>query len=297
MRTLVSVLVLGLMTGAIYSLLASGVSLVYRASGVLNLAQAEVGTFGLYITWWLCTKQGVPYVVGAVASFVVSIGICLLFERFFVRRMTNAPKVTIAVATIGLLLLMTSLAIQLFDPTPKSLEFPVKGASFTVDGIVVSLPAWLGLVLSGVVAVSLTQLMRRTDFGLAVLASADDPVAARLMGVPQARVSAFTWGTAGALSALAALLIEPQLGGVFAPGALEGLFLGGLTAAVVGGLTSVTGAFVGGLSVGVLEAGVKALPSLPVIGKPQGLSVGALLLVVLVVLITRPQGLLGKAGR
>src|SRR5207253_1242268 len=142
--------------------------------------------------WWLCTKQGLPYGVGAVAAFVVSIGICLTFERVWVRRMTTAPKVTVAVATIGLLLLLASLALAWFDPTPKSLAFPVRWGSFTIEGIVVSLPAWLGLVLSGVVAVGLTQLMRRTDFGLAVLASADDPIAARLMGVPQARVSAFT---------------------------------------------------------------------------------------------------------
>jgi len=140
------------------------------------------------------------------------------------------------------------------------------------------------------VASALAAFLRFTDFGLAVLASADDPVAAQLMGAPRNKISAFIWGTSGALSALAVLLIEPTVGAL-APGAFAGLFVGGLTAALVGGLSSLAGAFVGGLAVGIIEAEVKAHL---VISQIPSTNVAAMLVIVLLVLLLRPQGLLGS---
>jgi len=146
----------------------------------------------------------------------------------------------------------------------------------------------LGVV--AVVAVLGVVLLRFTDFGLAVQASADDPVAAQLMVTPRGRISAFTWAMSGALSALAVLLIEPTVG-VLSPGAFSGLFIGGLTAALVGGLTSLPGAFVGGLLVGIAEAEVKAHVVTAAIPSVQ---TTAMLVIVLAVLLLRPQGLLGR---
>lgn len=283
--------VLGVIAGSIYALIASGITLVYKSSKVLNFAQAEIGTFSLYVTWWISGKHGQPWIVGALAAIAVAVAIGLVFELVFIRPMYDASRVTVAVATIGLLTLLTTLEIVWFGPSPRSLPAPLSAGGFQLGGVYVSPSQWLALIVVVAVALALAAFLRSTDFGLGVLASADDPVAARLMGVPQTRVSAFTWGTAGALSALAALLIEPTVG-VLAPGAFAGLFIGGLTAALLGGLTSLPGAFVGGLVVGVLEADVKAnivSTSLP------GVNAVAMLAIVLLVLLVRPQGILGRA--
>ena len=283
-------IVLGLIAGSIYALIALGITLVYKGTKVLNFAQAEVGTLSLYATWWVTVKHHQPWVVGALASLLVAIAIGLLFERAVIRRMLTASRVTVAVATIGLFSLMVSIELAWFAGTIYIVPPPIAHGGVTLAGVYVNANQWLALGVVAVVALALAAFLRFTDFGLAVLASADDPVAAQLMGTPRGRISAFTWGTAGALSALAVLLIEPTVG-VLAPGAFNGLFIGGLTAALVGGLTSLPGAFVGGLVVGIAEAEVKAHLNFQVI---PSFSVTAMLIIVLAVLLLRPQGLLGS---
>jgi branched-chain amino acid transport system permease protein len=283
-------IVLGLIAGSIYALIALGITLVYKGTKVLNFAQAEVGTLSLYATWWVTVKQHQPWIVGALASILAATLIGLTFERAVVRRMLTAPRVTVAVATIGLFSLMVAVELAFFAGTIYIVPPPISHGGVSLAGVYVNANQWLALVVVVLVALGLAAFLRFTDFGLAVRASADDPVAAQLMGTPRGRISAFTWGTAGALSALAVLLIEPTVG-VLAPGAFNGLFIGGLTAALVGGLTSLPGAFVGGLLVGIAEAEVKAHLNFQVV---PSFSVTAMLVIVLAVLLLRPQGLLGS---
>jgi branched-chain amino acid transport system permease protein len=283
-------IILGLIAGSIYALIALGITLVYKASRVLNFAQAEVGTLSLYATWWVTVKHHQPWIVGAVASIAAATVIGLVFERAVIRRMLTASRVTVAVATIGLFSLMIAIELAFFAGTIYIVPAPLTHGGVSIAGVYVNATQWLALGVVVVVAAALAAFLRFTDFGLAVLASADDPVGAQLMGAPRGRISAFTWATAGALSAVAVLLIEPTVG-VLAPGAFNGLFIGGLTAALVGGLSSLPGAFVGGLVVGIAEAEVKAHLVLKVIPSFQ---VTAMLIIVLAVLLLRPQGLLGS---
>jgi branched-chain amino acid transport system permease protein len=283
-------IVLGLIAGSIYALIALGVTLVYKGTKVLNFAQAEVGTLSLYATWWITVRQHQPWIVGALASIIAATAIGLVFERAVIRRMLTASRVTVAVATIGLFSLMIAIEAAFFAGTIYIVPPPISHGGVTLAGVYVNANQWLALGVVIVVALGLAAFLRFTDFGLAVLASADDPVAAQLMGTPRGRISAFTWGMSGALSALAVLLIEPTVG-VLAPGAFNGLFLGGLTAALVGGLTSLPGAFVGGLVVGIAEAEVKAHLNFSAI---PSFNVTAMLIIVLAVLLLRPQGILGS---
>src|SRR5581483_2847471 len=264
-------IVLGIIAGSIYALIAAGITLVYKASRVLNFAQAEIGTATLYLTYWVTVHERLPWAVGALASIAGAVLIGLLFERVIVRRMITASRVTVLVATIGLFSLLLALEAALFAGTIYIVPPPISHGGVTISGVYVSASQWLALGVVLVVALALAAFLRFTDFGLAVQAAADDPVAAQLMGTPRGRISAFTWGMAGALSAIAVLLIEPTVG-VLAPGAFNGLF-------------------VGGLLVGVAEAEVKAhliLPSLP------SVQTTAMLVIVLAVLLFRPQGLLGR---
>ena len=283
-------IVLGLIAGSIYALIALGITLVYKSSRVLNFAQAEVGSLTLYATYGVTVGWHQPWIVGALTSVAAATAIGLVFERLVVRRMTTASRVTVAVATIGLYSLMLALEAQFFAGKIYILPPPIAHGGVSIAGVFVSANQWLALGVVAVIAAALAAFLRYTDFGLAVLASADDPVGAQLMGAPRGRISAFTWGTAGALSALAVLLIEPTVGAL-APGAFAGLFIGGLTAALVGGLSSLPGAFVGGLVVGLAEAEVNAHA---VVSQIPSFNVSAMLIIVLLVLLVRPQGLLGR---
>ena len=284
------VLVLGVLAGGIYALFAVATVLVYRGSRVLNFAAGEVGTLGLFLAATLMNDHGMPWIVAATAAIALTVVIGVAFERFVVRRMGDAARVSIAVATVGLLLFLLSSETIRIGASPKSIDGPLTGAGTKIAGVVVSPTQMLSLVVALGVGVGLSVLLRRTDFGLGVLAAAQDSSAARLVGVPVNRVSAFVWGTGAGLATLACLLVAPGLG-AFAPGALGRLFLFGLAAAIVGGLTSLPGAFAGGLIVGIVEASAGRIfddVSLP------GVKTLAVFVLLLVTLLVRPNGLFGN---
>jgi branched-chain amino acid transport system permease protein len=210
-------IVLGLVEGGIYGLLAVGIVLVYRGSRVLNFAQGEIGTVALIVAWYLTTDRGMPWVVGAGAGILASTAIGVGFERFIVRKMADASRIAVAVATVGLLLFLISFGLRAFGESPRTVRPPIAGLGLHIAGVIVSPTQILALVVTIAVGAGLALLLQRTDFGLGVLAAADDPTAVRLVGVSLARVSSFTWGAAAAISALAALVIAPTIGN-FVPG-------------------------------------------------------------------------------
>ena len=284
-------IVTGLANGGIYGLLALGIVLAYKGSRVLNFAQGEIGNFALYIAWVIIEEAGQPWIVGAAAAILAAGVLGGVFERFVVRPMIDAPRLAVTVASIALLLFITGLELKIWGTSPRLLDGPIAGRGLKVAGFFVSPTHMLGLGALLAIGLGLAVFLRRTDFGLGVLAASQDPVATRLMGVPLARVSAFTWIAAGALGALAALLIEPSIG-AFAPGVMTTLFLRGLAAALLGGLTSLPGAFVGGLAIGVVES---VVGEVFVDSTFPGVQFVAFMIVILGILLFRPQGLLGKA--
>lgn len=284
-------LISGLANGGVYALLAVGIVLVYKGSRVLNFAQGEMGTFGLFVAFWLIDGQGLPWAVGALGAVVSVALIGFLFERIVVRNMGEASRLTVAVASIGLLLLLFALELKIFGPSPRILPPPISGLGLKIAGFYVSPTQVLALLTAVGLGIALAAFLKRTDFGLGVLAASQDPSATRLVGVRLGRVSAFTWALAGAVSAVAALLIEPTIG-VFAAGFMTALFVRGLAAALLGGLTSLPGAFIGGVAVGLIEAVVGQRFVQSTFPGIQSVSV---MVVIVLVLLIRPRGLLGKA--
>ncbi|HUP85786.1 MAG TPA: branched-chain amino acid ABC transporter permease [Acidimicrobiales bacterium] len=282
-------LVLGIVEGGIYGLLAVGIVLVYRGSRVLNFAQGEIGTVALIVAWYLTTEHHLPWIVGAGAGIAAATAVGLGFERLVVRKMGDSSRISVAVATVGLLLFLLAVGVRILGESPRTVAAPINGLGLQLAGVIVSPTRILSLLVTLAVGAGLALLLQRTDFGLGVLAAADDPTAVRLVGVSLSRVSAFTWGTGAAISALAALLIEPTIGN-FVPGFASELFVFALAASLVGGLASLPGAFIGGLIVGLLKVFVtsatitSSLPGIPI------LTVFALIIVVLLV---RPGGLFG----
>ena len=246
------VLVLCLISGGIYALFALGVVLVHRGTGVLTFANGEVGTAGLFLAAVLVSDLGLPWVVGALVAVAFAVLLGCLFEFLVVRRMQASDPVAIAVATVGLGLFLLAAEFQVFGESPKELAGPISGG-VTIAGVIVTPTQILGLVLAVTLGFGLQAALRRTDFGLGILAAAQDPSAVRLVGVPLARISLTIWGAGAALAAIASLLVEPTVG-VFGPGYASELYVVGLAAAVIGGLNSLPGAVVGGVTLGVAEA-------------------------------------------
>ena len=276
------VLVLGLIAGGIYALFAMGIVLLYRGTGVLNFAGGELGTVGLYVASFLVTDHGAPWIVGALAAVVVAAVIAGAFEFLLVRRSVDADPVVTSILTAGLAVTLFATELFVFEQTPYKLRGPIAGGVEVFDYIV----GWhsviaLGLALA--LGFGLQSLLRRTDFGLGILAAAQDPAAVRLVGVPLSRVRLAVWAGAGGLAAVAALLVEPTVTS-FHPGWANTLYLDALAAAVVGRLTSLPGAVVGGVVIGVVEAICKRYQS--ELGIP-GVEYLAVLIVLLVTLLGR----------
>ncbi len=284
------VLVIGLVEGTLFGLLAVGITLIHRGTGSINFALGEIGTFGLYIAWYLSIDQGLPWIVGAAGAVSGSVALSVAFERVVVRPMKVRNPLAISVATVGLLTALLSFEFQQFGESPREVPVPIHGLGLRIAGVNVSPTQLLSLAVVAALALGLGQFLRRTDFGLGVLAAAQDPDATRLVGVPLRRVTAFVWGAGGAVAALAALFVAPTVG-VLTPGfASTHLFVVALIAAVVGGLSSLPGAFVGGLALGVFKSGVLRVFSESALPGKEYL---VYLAIGVAVLLFRPNGILG----
>ena len=246
------------------------------------------------MAWFASVDHGLPWIVGAGLAVFTAVVIGVGFEWLVVRHMLRAERISVTVATVGLLSLLVSVELQVFSPSPREWPAPVGGLGIQVFGIYVSPTQMIALLLTGALAAGLAVLLKRTDFGLGVQAAAEDPDAARLVGVPLAKVSAFVWGSGAALSAVAALLITPALGGRFTPNDLRVPFVYALAAAVIGGLHSLPGAFVGGFVMGLFKAATARwidIDSLPLV------DLNATVALLLLVLLVSPDGLAGLARR
>jgi branched-chain amino acid transport system permease protein len=284
-------LVVGIVNGGIYGLYALGLVLVYRGTGALNFAQAEIGTFALFVTQVVVVEHHQPYLVGALAGIGVGLALGIAFERLAVWPLRTASPVTVSVATIAFLALLIALELTIFGGLPRSLPPAISGHGLEIFTVIVTPVQILSLVLVAVCAVALAVFLRATDFGLSVQAAAQDQEAVRFLGIPLARVSMFTWGLAGVLSAVAALLIQPTIGEV-STNAYQGIFIEAVGAALIGGLSSLRGAFLGGIVVGVAEAEIRhGTISSSLTGLPQL----AIFAAVIATLSFRPAGLF--AGR
>jgi branched-chain amino acid transport system permease protein len=285
-------LVIGIVAGAAYGFLALGLVLIYKSSGVFNFAQGEFGTVAVYVLYLL--HFDVPYGVAMAGALVAAIVMGVLVERVVVRPLFNAPRVTLLVATAGVALLATAVEIWFGEATARPIDRALPTLNrFSVLGVQISDQRLLLVGVLALLAALLALFFKRTSLGLAILGASQEPTATELMGISVKKLSTLVWAMAALLGGLAGVLAVPE-GGGFTPGALTIAFLiPAFTAAVLGGMTSLPGAFLGGVIVGVVEAvGTSAAIFDDIPG-----SAGTLLvfIVLLVVLTVRPQGLLGKS--
>jgi branched-chain amino acid transport system permease protein len=286
-------LIIGVISGAGYGLVALGLVLIYKSSGVFNFAQGEFGTVAVYTLYRVHDRIGVPLLPAMLVGLAAAVAMALATERIVVRRLFDAPRVTVLVATAGVALLAISLELWLGEARLRFIQ-PALGRldRISLFGVQVSDQRLLVLAALLLLAVLLGLFFSRTNLGLAILGVSQEPVATELMGISVRRLSSFIWGLTGLLAGIAGMLTAPVVGS-FGPGFLTfNSLIPGFTAAVLGGMNSLPGAFVGGVVVGVAQSLAVSSPAFRSVPGAGSVMVFVLLLVVLAV---RPQGLLGKA--
>lgn len=282
MATTVQFIAAGLTLGAIYALVALGFTIVYNASRIINFAQGEFVMLG-GMTAATLAGAGLPLPLALVVSIAVAAVVGLLLERLALARARAATVVTLIIVTIGASIFLRGLAQIVFDKRIHALP-PLTGDQpiAVLGATIVPQALWVLGVTIAVVA-ALSAFFGRTQFGKAMLATAHNRLAAQLCGIEPRTVLAASFALAGALGALAGVLIAPIAFTAYDVGIMLGLK--GFAAAVLGGLGSFPGAIAGGLALGLLESfGAGFISS-----AYKDAIAFALLLVVLVL---RPDGLL-----
>jgi len=280
--------------------------LLYKSNRIFNFAQGEFATVAAIVTYVFYAGTGalpkLPFFVAALLGLIASVGIALLTERLVIRPMFNRAKVVLVVGTIGVALFL--IGIEGLLPYPKTQSLPtisdvlgVQQFVGRVDGVPILDQDIAKLVMLVVLALVAFLFFRYTPTGTAILAVSQDSTAARVVGISVERISLISWGIAGLLGGIAGILLAVPPQGSVTPGAFTGTTLTvAFSAAVLGGMTSLPGAFVGGLSLGLIESFAQADSSfVPGLSSVQnGQSEVAVFVVLVVVLLFRPQGMLGR---
>ena len=284
-------LVTGILQGSVYALVALGIVLVHRASGVFNFAQAEFGTTGLFAAYAALTLWGWSYPVAFVFGLVVAVAMGLLTERLVIHPLRHSSRVTLLVGTAGVALAAVGFQFWQFNDTLIMTMPKINDAFFLVPpfGAPVTVQQLITFGVLVVASVGLA-LYFRYPSGLAIQAAQQEPVAAELVGISVRRVSMLTWGIAALLGGLAGILSGPNTtftAGFLSFGAGRAL-LPGFMAAVLAGMRSMPGAVAGGLAVGVVEQ----LGSLTIVTQyVPGPREAVLFVFLLAVLLIAPKGI------
>jgi branched-chain amino acid transport system permease protein len=279
------VVISGLQVGSSYALMALAIVLVLKATDVPNFATAEMGLLPAFIVWVLIAQAHVNYFLAVLVGVVSGVVLAVIIERFFIRPVIRQSHLSVVFMTIGLFFVLNAIVALEWGSTPRSIDSPFSG-TFKVGSTVVSWQPVVAIIVGFAIMIGL-QVFFRTRVGVQMRAIAEDRVTPRLLGVRLPRVFRFAWGLAGAIGAIAVLLAAQ--GNVLNDQTGQTLILTGFVAATLGGFSSVIGAFVGGLALGVVEnlAGTYISTS----------SASAVsLLVVVAVLLLRPEGLFGQTG-
>ena len=273
----------GLATGGIYASVALALVMIHHATHLLNFAQGEMAMFSTYIAWALI-NAGVPYW----AAFFLTIGFAFLLgvsiQHFVMRNIRSTSALQFVIVFIGLIVIFNSVAGWIFTYTIK--VFPSPFPKEPLFG-----QRYLSSHELGAIAVTLVVLtvlwafFRFTALGLAMRAAAQNPASSRLVGIRVAWMLALGWGLAGAIGAVAGMMVAPIV--YLDPNMMSGILLYAFAAALIGGIDSPGGAVIGGFLVGVLENVLGAY----VVGNELKLAVA--LVLIIGVLLVRPSGLFG----
>lgn len=275
----------GVAVGLVYGMLAFSIVLLFKASGIPNFAQGNIATFGTFIVYLLAVRTGLPLAVALALGFVgtAALGVVIYLGGMLPRG--DAGTLNLAIRTLAIYLLLFAL-MNLFWGVGQPFAFPrfLPDASVAVAGVKVSLLSLVTVGVAIVLGAAFWFLYNRTATGLVLRGIADRPDVARLLGANTLRLSGLAWLLAGLVAVVVGLLTVPTA--LLSSDMMDSFFLYAFTAALLGGMTSLPGAFVGGVVVGVVSNVVAVF-------KGQEISILAIFALLIAILLVRPDGLFG----
>jgi branched-chain amino acid transport system permease protein len=283
-----SLIVNGISIGMLYALIALGFVLVYKATEALNFAQGEFVMLSGYIAAALLTAKGVPVIAAIIGTIAIMIGFSFALERVVLRPLLGRPIVAVIMATIGLAAILRGLPPLTFGAETRAVPLPIGDDPLVIGPATVPPIQAIGFVVTLIFLGGFTWFFSKSRTGVALRAVAENQQVAAAMGINVERYFALAWAMAGIASAVSGIVWGNMLG-VDVQLALVGLKV--FPVVILGGLDSIAGAVVGGLTVGVVESLTAGYVD-PYVG--GGTKDFAPYLLMIVALMFRPYGLFGK---
>ena len=281
-------LISGISLGSIYAIIALGYTMVYGIAKMLNFAHGDVIMVGAYICFFATTRYGLNPLLGVLLSMVVCTMLGIIIERLAYKPLRQAPALAVLITAIGMSYFLQNSAQLLWSSSPKVFQSVVgKGSIKLFDGALsISFVTVVTILVCVIIMIALVTFVNKTRTGKSMRAVSEDKGAAQLMGINVNSTISLTFAIGSALAAIAGVLLcsaYPNL--VPTTGAMPGIKA--FTAAVFGGIGSLPGALIGGILLGIIEIFAKAYIS-------TQLSDAIVFAVLIVVLLVKPTGLLGK---
>ena len=283
-------LINGISLGSVYAIIALGYTMVYGIAKMLNFAHGDVIMVGAYVCFFATGQFGLPPLVGVLLAMVVCTVLGMVIERLAYKPLRQSASLAVLITAIGVSYFLQNSALLLWKSDPKVFTSVVGTGSVKLfDGqLTITHVAIVTVLACVVIMLALTWFTGRTKMGKAMRACSEDKAAAQLMGIDVDRTISMTFAIGSALAAIAGVLLcstYPSL--MPTTGSLPGIKA--FTAAVFGGIGSIPGAMLGGILLGIIEIFAKAFNT--------NISDAVVFAVLIVVLLVKPTGLLGKAVR
>ena len=280
------VLVSGIAQGCIYGLIALGFVLIYKATETVSFAQGELMMLGAFLGLALMTALGFPFWLSVLSAIAAMGAFGVLLERIVIRPILGQPAFSIVMLTIGIGYVARGAITMIpnVGTDTHTLPVPYRNEVLELGGVVFAVEQLAVIGVTALLCALLYLMFRHSKVGIAMQAASQNQLAAYYMGIPVKRLNGLVWGLAAAVAAVAGLLLAPI---TFIHANMGFIGLKAFPAAVVGGFGSLPGAIVGGLIIGVVE-------SMSGFFLPEGFKDVAAYVVVLVMLMIKPNGLFGE---
>ncbi len=282
-----SYLISGISLGSVYAIIALGYTMVYGIAKMLNFAHGDVIMVGGYVSLLTVTSLGLPVWAGILLAIVVCTVLGILIEGLAYKPLRSAPSLAVLITAIGVSYFLQNSALLIWGANPKVYSPVIEGTLKLFDGqLPITYISMLTVCVCIVIMIALTIFTNKSKMGKAMRACSEDKAAAQLMGINVNKTISLTFAIGSALAAIAGVLLcssYPTL--MPTTGSMPGIKA--FTAAVFGGIGSIPGAFLGGILLGIIESLAKAYIS-------TQLANSVVFAVLIIVLLVRPAGLLGK---
>ena len=284
---LLSQLINGLNAGSIYALIAIGYTMVYGIAKMINFAHGDIIMVGAYIIWVMIAVLHMPIFLGIIIGVIACALLGVLIEKVAYKPLRKAPPLAVLITAIGVSYFLQSASLLIFSSSKRTFPVSFKISSVEIGALVIPGQTILILVVTGISMLVLHLFINKTKAGSAMLAVSEDKEAAQLMGINVNAIISMTFAIGSALAGIAGVLFASSYVYVYPTmGSLIGIKA--FVAAVLGGIGSVPGAMLGGILLGIIESLSKTYLS-------TQLSNAIVFGILILVLLVRPSGLLGKS--